>query len=399
MNKFYNSLLVLGLVSFILVPTGCQESDQTTATDAAEAQVEQSVMPKESVMEADGRKAQIANSSSAKIIKTSTSGEIKPVVAGDPSLEFENLVHDFGKIGPNVYVDCEYKFTNTGKGALTFTKKPKAGCGCTVPRLAKMEYAAGESGVVKVKFHSNANPGTVKKYITIFSNDPDDPSLDLTLTAKVELAIVATPQSFNLSLKRENAGMEPIIITSKDGKPFSIKSFTSTDNIITAEIDKTAKATEYTINPTVDLAKLKGRPNGNISISLDHPNTNQVVLRFTTPPLFKVSSPQIFLIDPKANKPVKREILVISNYGEQVEIESIESSKNCMKVLSQEKKGNGVNLTIEVTPTPQGKNARIFYDSLKITLKGGETLRINATGTYRANKRLKKPTVKTSNVK
>jgi hypothetical protein len=343
MNKFRNALLIISLASMIITTAGCQEKEQANTLDNAGTITE----PSKSHSDAP---TATASTTSPKIVKTAL--ETKPVEVGKSLIKFDKVVHDFGKIGPSVYVNCEFKFKNTGDGTLKMTRKPKAGCGCTIPKLDKMKYAPGESGVIKVRFHSIPTPGNVTKHITVFSNDPKNPKLDLTIKAEVEIAISTTPKILTLNLKKANAGIIPIVITAKDGKPFSINNFTSTGSVITADFDKTKKATKYTFMAKVDLKKLKTRLNGNIKITIDHPNTKQVLLRYTTPHPYRVTSPIIYLLNPDVNKPEKRTIMIFSNYGKKVEIESIVSDKKCLKVLSQEQKGKSVKLVVEVTPKP-----------------------------------------------
>lgn len=371
MNKNRKALLILGLISLIFAAAGCQEADQASTTDGIDTQSVQSTPPVENTA---------AKTPKPKIIKTSV--VTTPVKGDGSSLKFENLVHDFGVMGPNASKNCEFKFTNIGKGTLKFPRKPKADCGCTIPKLDKMEYAAGESGVIKVRFTSKGNPAIVRKHITVFSNDPENPNLQLTIRAKVELAITFTPKIINLRLDEENGGMKPIVITSKDGKEFAIKTFTSTGNIFTPDIDVNKKATTHTITPKVDLKKLKNRLNGNIYITVDHPGTREVLLRYITPPPYKVSTPMIFLGNPDPDKPEVRDIIVLSNYGKKVEIESIVSSKKCIEIISKERKGNSIKLVVKVTPKRQGTFSR-FRDTLVIKFKDGETISINAHGTFR----------------
>ncbi len=391
MNKIRKALLISVLVSLIFTVTGCQE-DQACATDSIDKQGVKSAGAVE--IKPPAKKTGTVTPANPKIVKVAD--DMTKAQNVSSVLKFDKLEHDFGVVGPNVYVNCEFKFTNISGKTLKFPRLPKAGCGCTVPKLDKMEYAAGESGVIKVRYHSNATPANVRKHITVFTGDADEATIELTIKAKIELAIVTTPKSLNLSLTKDNAGIKPIVITSKDGKAFAIKSYVSTSNIFSFDFDKTKKAIKHTIMPKVDMEKLKKRLTGNISINLDHPNTNQVVLRYNTPPMWKVTSPHIFLINPDPSKPETRDIKVMSNYGEQVEIESIVSAKKCIKVLSQEKMGKSVKLVVEVTPKRPQQNLRSFYDSLIIKLKGGDTLRINATGTFKRKTVPASNTVKSS---
>ena len=66
-----------------------------------------------------------------------------------PGISFEKTVCDLGEIGQGMKNECEFRFTNTGRGLLKIDKISRT-CGCTVFHLDKKEYGAGETGVIKV---------------------------------------------------------------------------------------------------------------------------------------------------------------------------------------------------------------------------------------------------------
>lgn len=384
MKKFSKTLLVFSLVSLFIAATGCQEKEITNTSNNIGTNNSQS-NPSNSKSTAN----------TARIIKTS--GKVDLVETEHPTIKFENLVHDFGAIAVKTTADCEFKFKNVGDATLKFTRKPSAACGCTVVKLDKMEYAPGESGSIAVSYRGEQLPMRINKHITVFSNDPKRPSIRLAIKAEIQIQIVANPETLKFKLNEDNAGAVPITISSRDGKPFAITGFESTGSTITAKIDPAKKATKHTIKLNVDMTKLETTLSGNITLNLDHPTTKQMLLRYTTKPRHRLSSTKITLLNPIPGKSETREIMVLSNYGEEVEIESTSSAKNCIKVLRQEKKGSGVNLVVEVTPKQKQKKAYGFYDHLTINFKEGDKLTIVASGMFRIKKTLEKSTVKISN--
>lgn len=60
----------------------------------------------------------------------------------------------------------EFPFTNEGSEAVT-VNDIHAACGCTVPELAKKEYAAGEQGVLRAQFNIGERQGMQTKQITL----------------------------------------------------------------------------------------------------------------------------------------------------------------------------------------------------------------------------------------
>ena len=151
-----------------------------------------------------------------------------------PRISFEKTVCDLSEVGQGTKNTCEFKFTNTGRGPLKITNVRRT-CGCTVFELDRKEYAPGEAGVVKVSYTAGRATTPMQKNIYVSTNDKDNPKVKLTIKARIVQLIEVIPQKLVLSLRKENAGIPDITLRSKDGKPFSIKGFTSTnhDSIIT----------------------------------------------------------------------------------------------------------------------------------------------------------------------
>jgi hypothetical protein len=66
--------------------------------------------------------------------------ELKNVLS---RISFEKTVCDLGDVGPGTKNECEFRFTNTGRGLLKIGKISRT-CGCTVFQLDKKEYAPYE---------------------------------------------------------------------------------------------------------------------------------------------------------------------------------------------------------------------------------------------------------------
>lgn len=359
---------IIRTVLFLIVPclivnlqSGCQES-QNKAQKPVPVETKQEV-----------------------IKKTKPKSELEPKIpTTGPILEVENPVFELGTIGPNKKVTCEFKFKNTGTENLVIDKVLST-CQCTVPELKKMDYKPGESGTITVFYHSGTYEAAVQKHLHIVSNDQGKKGsrYELTIKGKVELKVQVEPKKLDLLLKEENAGLKSIKLKSKDGKPFAIKSFSSTQNVITADFDPTVEKTEFDLPLQVDTSKLRKNMNGTVKIILSHPETTQVDLTYLAPALYLLSPARLVIRDVEPEKIIEREIWVKSNYKEDVEIESITSTKGFMEVVKQDKQGKSVKLFVQITPPPQeGKTRRYLSDKLEIKLADGEKLDVTMSGWY-----------------
>ncbi|MHC4636286.1 MAG: DUF1573 domain-containing protein [Planctomycetota bacterium] len=299
-------------------------------------------------------------------------------------ISFEQNVHDFGQLNLNEKAKCEFKFKNTGTEQLTIGRI-RTSCGCTVPTLDKSEYKPGERGVIKVSFNGQCTPGRMSKSITVPTNDSENKSVILKIKAQIIDFVIVSPDKIELLLNQGNAGLNEITLKSFDNKPFTIKSFNSTNNIITASFDSNDLASEFTLKPVVDVNKLQSQNPGSVNINLSHPKKMQATIPFRVLPKFNVSPPMISLFTSDFSKPINKTLTILNNYGNDFEIESTNSKKAFIKLLKQDKIDKGIKLTIQITP-PTIRNTAFFSDTFYVNIKDQDQLKIKCSGRIRKNR-------------
>ena len=298
-----------------------------------------------------------------------------------PRITFEKVTHNFGDVGPGTNHLCEFRFTNTGNGVLRIGQVSKT-CGCTPFLLDKTEYAPGESGTLKVRYYAEPEYGSTTNQLFVHSNDRRNPKVALAIKARVIAKVKSEPSTLSLSLKHQNAGCPQIILTSLDNQPFSIRSFKSTANCITADYNPSVKATRFVLQPKVDMAKLEGTLNGRIEIGLTHPECKTVSISLNTLPRFRVSPRPIVIRNAKAKRSIVRKVRIQNNYKDDFEIETVYSKKGIVKVVSNEKFIDGYELELSITPPAATSRTRIFTDVVYVKIKGGRNLEIPCSGFY-----------------
>jgi len=361
-------ILTTFVVSYILLlQIGCQKQTEAPVPQSPKTTV---VKPKPVVPPPPPAKPQITEPEPPK---------------NAPKITFEKVVHNFGQVGPGTRNVCEFKFTNAGN-ALLKIKKIQSTCGCTVANLSKKEYAPGEGGTITATYSTGRMPGAQSKHLHVLSNDKASPKVTLTVKAEVVLKVTHKPEKLNLLLKDENAGCPKITLTSIDGQPFAIKSFKTPQNCITAAFDSSVKKTKFVLEPKVDIEKLKKNLRGYIRIGLTHPECDTLTINFNALPRFKITPYSIIVRNAEPQKPVKRVVWILNNYGEDFQIDSVSSKNDAIKVLSREKVDSRYKLELEITP-PAGDKRRVFTDVLYVNIKGGDKLAINCHGFYAMNKK------------
>ena len=304
---------------------------------------------------------------------------------GEPKIEFESLIYDFGKVGAGRKLHGEFKFTNTGDVPLKITKVEKC-CGA-VTELDKEQLAPGESGVLKVQYTSSRTATKINKKLYINSNDKANPRAMLTIQAETVLRVDYEPKRIKLLLKDENAGCPEITLSSVDNKSFSITSFNATGGSLTAEFDSSVRATKFVLQPTADMEKLQKRTTGliNIGLAFSEPSAEAetVTIIFQALSRFTLRPSLLFVTYDKPDEPVEKTLWITNNFEEDFEVESTTSKEGIIKVLDQNKVGNRYLFSLEITPPP-GEDVKRFTDTFTINLKGGERLEVPCRGIYRA---------------
>lgn len=292
-----------------------------------------------------------------------------------PKIDFEKEEHDFGNVGPGTNNLCEFRFTNTGNGTLKIGEITKT-CGCTPFSLEKNEYAPGESGTLKVNYLSEQLRGQTTKHLIINSNDTARPEVTLAVKANIMIQVDHEPKTLNLLLKQENAGCPQLTLTSIDNQPFSITSFKSTANCLTADYDPSEKATKIVLQPKVDMEMLEKTMNGRIEIGLSHPECKTISINVNTLPKFKIIPRSIVVRGTASNQPIVKKLRILSNYGENFDLESTWSGKGIVKVLNNSFVRDGYELELEIKPPASKNTKRIFTETFFVKTKEGIQIEI-----------------------
>ena len=314
----------------------------------------------------------------------------KPAAKVDPNapaarIKFDKTTHDFGNMDPDSSNICEFPFKNVGEALLKIVSV-RPGCQCAQFTLEKKEYAPGEGGTLKFKYHAASRAGPVNRRMPVATNDPVEPTVTLTIKGKVVELVGYEPKRLSLLLKDDQA-LPKVTLTSLDGRPFSIKGVKSTVNSISAEFDPAVEATKFVLELKVDKTPLRKVSRGIIEFTLSHPAAKSIIIPFSALTRFRVNPPTIILFDSEPGKPVIRNnVTILNNYQEDFEIESVKSKAGITKVVKQEKIRYGHRFSLQIVPPASGGKQR-FSDDISIQVKDGELLTIKCQGFYTRKKK------------
>ena len=308
---------------------------------------------------------------------------------GGPTITFEKTAHDYGEVAPQSSHVCEFRFKNTGTAVLRVEPKIVSTCGCTVPILAKTEYAPGEEGGIKVTYSAENRATKTTRYMTVRSNDRDHPQVKLTILANVVPRVACEPEQLDLSIKDDAALCPPIRLRSLDGTPFSVTGMFCSGNCLTAKLDPSAQAAAFTLQPTPDVEKLQKVPTGSLMLTLTHPECKQVTIGYKLRSGFQFVPVLPMFFDAKPNVPIQKTVYLSSNEGKDFEIASFSSERNLVDVVEKAKiaptGGEGARYRLQVSITPPIRTTgaeRLFTATLLVHLTTGQTLKLDCRGFY-----------------
>jgi hypothetical protein len=290
-----------------------------------------------------------------------------------PEITFATTVCDFGEVSPGKKCVGKFEFTNTGNSLLRITEVKKC-CG-VVAELDREEFAPGQTGVLHVEYRSAGTADGIRRQLYVNSNDLAHPSVALTIKATIVPRVACEPKNLDVRVKGTDAGCPPITVTSLDGQPFSITSFRSSRDCLTAEFDPSVKATKFVLTPHVDFEKLQGVPAGVAVIGLTHPESGQASVYFRLVPDFKLRPQSLTVLNAEVRKPITREVYVESNYDEDFDVESVSSQSGLSRLVDKRKIGPRYQLEVELVPSA-ADDSGTFNDLLSVNLRDGRKLQL-----------------------
>lgn len=109
------------------------------------------------------------NPSAGELVKNPVSLSGNADAGQMPVIQFDQTMHDFGRVLAGEKISYSFKFRNTGKSDLLIAKV-SASCGCTVPEWPKTPIAPGQEGYITVTFNTAGRKGIQHKSVTVLAN-------------------------------------------------------------------------------------------------------------------------------------------------------------------------------------------------------------------------------------
>ncbi len=111
--------------------------------------------------------------------------------APGPKARVQRPVQDVGAVEKGEQITHDFVIRNEGSATLEITEV-KPSCGCTVAEYPRT-IEPGASGTIRSVVETKDFKGPIAKSVAVFTNDPDNPRIDLTVKANVKTLVEVKP--------------------------------------------------------------------------------------------------------------------------------------------------------------------------------------------------------------
>lgn len=251
---------------------------------------------------------------------------------GKPKLTVGQMEHDLGNILDVDKTKFKIEFTNTGDGILIINRVQPS-CGCTAAKPNKTEYQPGEKGEIEGEFDPRNKEGAQAKTITVFTNDPEQPSTTVTFKSVIEPLVKVEPKVLNFAKVDKNQG-KTMFVTLTCGTPdFKATLATITDDRFQASVTKTEeieisgrKMYRSTVEVKVAPGARVGRGTATVAVRTSEPRAelmNVQIVADVTGELEVIPSPAT-LGNLPAGEPFEAKITLRSKNGKAIKVKGVE---------------------------------------------------------------------------
>jgi hypothetical protein len=259
----------------------------------------------------------------AVLVATGSAAQAPPGAPPAPSLVAPDPIFDAGAVARGGKVTHEFILQNRGVEVVRL-REVRPGCGCTVASF-DAAIPPGGQGRVRVEVDTAAFDGAIAKEVTVFSSDPANPALLLTVRAVVQAPITAQPDYFHFLQVRGGAPLtQQLVVWSVDRPDLQVLAVESPLPSLTVSFHPAAAAErvagaggrQWVVVATMASEPPPGPLSGDVLVRTDHPRkpTLAIPLAGYTRSTLMATPPAQDLGGFPAGQP-RRASVLITNYG------------------------------------------------------------------------------------
>ena len=253
-----------------------------------------------------------------------------------PKAKSDNLIHDFGVVPRGNVTDHTFELRNEGDADLV-VNQVRSSCACTVVDYPKV-IAPGETGQFKVDLDTMLLAGPSTKRVQVYSNDPENPRIDLTVKVDSRPYVDVVPGYFRYIVVQgfEDAGSINQLVLASSPKNFSVTKVETPADFIDlsfreaepAERNKDHDGPQWIVSGKIRPDAPVGPLTGYVDIYTDHEKQKKASIPLSgfVRPVFAVTPSEADFGDLQLEEPRKTALDVRSFATEKINITSVENS-------------------------------------------------------------------------
>jgi len=288
-----------------------------------------------------------------------------PAFAADasrPKAVAPEPVKDMGAVAKGEKITYDFLIRNEGTAPLEISEV-RASCGCTATEFDKT-IAPGATGKVHVVIDSTTFAGAIAKGVTVFTNDSDNPQIELTIKANVQPIINVKPgyARYIIVQGEEKEGTIEQTLWASDGAPMEIVKVDSPYPFLKVAFREAkpgeqvpeGKGKQWRVQMTLDRTAPVGALAEFVRVTTDHPRQKLVEIPVSgfVRPVIAVTPPLADFGQIELKEPFKRALVVRAYSSEPIKVTSVE--------------GNLKGIDAQLEPVQEGREYQI-----RLTLNPG----------------------------
>jgi hypothetical protein len=229
---------------------------------------------------------------------------------GGPAIQVRETSRNDGVVEEGTVVRYRFSVANEGKADLII-RKVKPSCGCSVARWDKL-IKPGAQGVIEAEMHTEQFSGPVTKHLTVHSNDPAQPQLELPLFVRVRPIVRIQPGTGALIALDDRPVSRQFTLERAGGRPMKILGVASDAPYVKATTTRMPGVGRFKLEVTADTSAPLGRSTVPVTVATDQPKMSLLVFTLTIDRGIVAVPPQVFWnLAPGPLKPATRSVVTI----------------------------------------------------------------------------------------
>ena len=197
---------------------------------------------------------------------------VAPTIAGNPKIEVDDRVFDFGERDAGDVVEHAFTLTNSGKETLLINRVLTS-CSCTTAETTSKSIPPGGSAELNVKLDLHSLRGPQNRSVLVQSNDPRTPALQLDLKGNSNYHVNLSPPHLALS---DTKGSEPftaiVSVTADKGiDALNVEQTRTSGDNVEAELEAVEAGKRYLVKVKVKPQQEAAESQRWVKLMTDHP--------------------------------------------------------------------------------------------------------------------------------